>query len=307
MQIYRELNGISKKNKSTSVALGAFDGLHLGHQKVISQVLDGNFEPSVFTFSEDPSKVLSGKTEYLMTEEDKILELEKMGIENIFDISFSSVRDLTPEEFFFDVLLGGCGVGMISCGDDFRFGKKAAGDVTLLKKLCEENGIILKICPPVMLGDAVIHSSAIRLALKNGDAVTAEKMLGRPFGFTLEVIHGNSLGRTIGIPTINQKLPEGFVLPKFGVYAAIVHIDGKKYHGTCNIGVKPTVGSSVPLAETWIADFTGDLYARKLRLDVLDFIRPEKKFSSLGELKAEIERNSVEAERICSEYLNKNK
>ncbi len=303
MQIYRELNGFSKKNKSVAVALGAFDGLHLGHQKVISQVMSEGFEPSVFTFSEDPSKVLSGKTEYLMTEDDKIGFLEEMGIKNVFDISFGAVKDLTAEEFFFDVLLEKCGVGLISCGDDFRFGKKAAGDVTLLKKLCDENGIVLKICPPVMLGSSVIHSSAIRSALKKGDTVTARKMLGRPFGFSLEVIHGNSIGRTIGIPTINQRLPGGFVLPLFGVYAARVHIDGKIYHGTCNIGVKPTVGSNVPLAETWISNYSGDLYGKKLKLDVLDFIRPEKKFYSLAELKAEIERNALEAERICTEYL----
>ena len=303
MQIYTSLDSINKQKKTTAVALGAFDGLHLGHQKVINQVIGLNFEPSVFTFSEDPSKSLSGKTEYLMTQEDKLSTLELMGVENLFDVNFSDVKDLSPEEFFYDVLLDKCAVGMISCGDDFRFGKKAKGDVTLLKELCEKNGIKLKICPPVMLENEVIHSTRIRTALKEGNARLAEKLLGRPFGFTLEVIKGNALGRTIGIPTINQRLPDGFVLPKFGVYAALVHIDGKIFFGTCDIGVKPTVGSDIPLAETWIADFSGDLYGKKLKLDILDFIRPEKKFDSLDDLRDEIKRNAVVSKEICSNYL----
>ncbi|MDO4458653.1 MAG: riboflavin biosynthesis protein RibF [Clostridia bacterium] len=296
MRIFNTLEDV-KLNNNTSVALGAFDGLHLGHRKVIESVIGCGFSPSVFTFSEDPSKSLHGETEYLLTHEDKVSTLEEMGVENLFSVNFDSVKSLSSEEFFHDILMDKLHAKVIACGNDFRFGKFAKGDVKLLEKLCMENDVELKVVDPAMMNGEVISSTLIREALKNGDSLLAGKMLGRAFGFTSEVVTGNKLGRTIGIPTINQPLPEGFVKPKFGVYAVLVHIGGSTYWGVCNIGVKPTVGVYLPLAETWIGDFEGDVYGEKVKLEVFDFIRPERKFDSLEELRDEIKRNAVVARK----------
>lgn len=143
-----------------------------------------------------------------------------------------------------------------------------------------------------------VSATRIRDAVERGEMADAAAMLGRPFGFEFEVVHGNRIGRTIGTPTINQHFPEHFILPRFGVYASCVHIGGRTYCGVTNVGVKPTVGSDRALSETWIPDFSGDLYGKTLRLELLAFIRDEKKFANLDALKAEIRRNEKQARKI---------
>ena len=139
--------------------------------------------------------------------------------------------------------------------------------------------------------------------MKRGDLPLANRLLGRPFGFSLEVIHGNHIGTGLGMPTINQAIPEGFVQPRFGVYASWCRVDGGYHWGVTNIGVKPTVGSDQVLAETWMPQFSGDLYGRRVRLFLLRFIRPERKFGSLGELKEEIDKNAAQAKAIAMAQL----
>lgn len=301
MNIYNDINKISKKQRA--IAIGSFDGIHLGHQAVINATINSGYTPSVFTFSENPKKILTGETKYLSTKEDKENYLKNLEVEDLIEVDFSSISSYSPEEFFYKILLEKCGARLISCGDNFRFGSKASGDTALLAKLCEKENIKLVLCPAVKLADELISSTKIREALGNGDTKKAEKMLGRPFGFTLKVKTGNKIGRTLGTPTINQHLPESFVLPKFGVYASLVEIDGNKHWGVTNIGTKPTVGKYKPLAETWIGEFCGDLYGKKLHLEILEFIRAEQKFSSLEDLKAEIFRNAEKAKKIAENYL----
>ena len=305
MEIYRSLSTAEKVREKTAAALGAFDGLHLGHAKVIGKVLGGEFSPSVFTFSDDPSQELSGKAEYLMTGQDKEHTLEELGIEKLFTVPFHEVKDLEPEDFFFEVLIGKLNVGLISCGYDFRFGRYARGNTDLLEKLCAEAGIKLEITPDVELDGVRISSTAIRELIKDGNILEAERMLGRALFFTIEVTRGNQLGRKMGTPTINQILPAGFVLPKFGVYASVVTVNGKRYPGVCNIGVKPSIkGEYRPSAETWIGGgFNADIYGENIRTELYDFIRPEKKFDSLDELWTEIRKNAAEATEICSDKL----
>ena len=286
-----------------AVALGAFAGLHRGHQVVIREAVNSPWIPSVFTFSQDPSQILEGKTEYLMTQEDKREALEKLGVKNLFQVDFSQLRDMEPEAFFSEILVGRCGAALLSCGENFRFGRGARGDVSLLENLCRERGVLLRVSPPAREGGEVISSTAIRQALKQGELPLANKMLGHPFGFTLPVTTGNQIGRTLGTPTINQILPKGFLLPKFGVYASLVLLEGEYHWGVTNIGTKPTVGKYDPLAETWIGGFQGDLYGKRVRLALLAFLREERKFSSLEELKGEILRNAQTARDIVEAYL----
>ena len=158
----------------------------------------------------------------------------------------------------------------------------------------------LYVVPPVEDGGEKVSSTRIRKAVEAGDIPTANRLLGRPFGFSLEVIHGNHIGTGLGTPTINQAIPEGFVLPRFGVYASWCRVGGQFFYGVTNVGVKPTVGSDKVLAETWMPEFSGDLYGKRVRVFLLEFLRPERKFASLEELKAAITYNGRQAQAVAA-------
>ena len=283
-----------------AAALGSFDGLHLGHRQVIGNTLSApGLRPAVITFQQNPSVSLQKKpVPLLTTNEQKLALLEEMGVEVVYLLSFDRIRDMEPEDFV-EALYRVCRVRALSCGFNFRFGKNGRGDAGLLKELCREKGIELSVTPPVSVAGETVSSTRIRACLEQGDVQQAGQLLGRPFGYDFEVTHGRQLGRTWGTPTINQPFPQGYVLPRFGVYASLVEVEGQKYHGVTNIGVKPTVGSDCALSETWIPEFSGDLYGKKVPVELLDFIRPERKFDSLDQLKNEILENGVLARKIA--------
>lgn len=283
-----------------AAALGSFDGLHLGHRQVIGNTLSApGLRPAVITFQQNPSVSLQKKpVPLLTTNEQKLALLEEMGVEVVYLLSFEQIRDMEPEDFV-EALYRVCRVRALSCGFNFRFGKNGRGDAGLLKELCREKGIELSVTPPVSIAGETVSSTRIRACLEQGDVQQAGQLLGRPFGYDFEVTHGRQLGRTWGTPTINQPFPAGYVLPRFGVYASLVEVEGQKYYGVTNIGVKPTVGSDCALSETWIPEFSGDLYGEKVPVELLDFIRPERKFDSLDQLKNEILENGVLARKIA--------
>ncbi len=287
--------------RKTAVALGAFDGLHIGHRAVIEKVLGGNCVPVVFTFRDNPAETLAGACRYLSTVEERLRVLESWGVKAVVMPDFSDIVGWSAERFL-DMLRSELCAGIISCGEDFSFGKKASGNTALLRKFCGENEMELQITPAVLYRGERVSSTRIRDAIEEGKIAEVTEMLGRPFSFEFEVVHGNHLGRTIGIPTINQPFPDGFILPRFGVYASAVHVDGNVYCGVTNIGVKPTVGSERALSETWLPDFSGDLYGKTLRLELLSFIRDERKFPSLEALRGVIEDNAVTAREIFARY-----
>lgn len=283
-----------------AAALGSFDGLHLGHRQVIGNTLSApGLRPAVITFQQNPSVSLQKKpVPLLTTNEQKLALLKEMGVEVVYLLPFDRIRDMEPEDFV-EALYRVCRVRALSCGFNFRFGKNGRGDAGLLKELCREKGIELSVTPPVSVAGETVSSTRIRACLEQGDVQQAGQMLGRPFGYDFEVTHGRQLGRTWGTPTINQPFPAGYVLPRFGVYASLVEVEGQKYYGVTNIGVKPTVGSDCALSETWISEFSGDLYGKKIPVELLDFIRPERKFDSLDQLKNEILENGVLARKIA--------
>ena len=283
-----------------AAALGSFDGVHLGHRQVIGNTLSvPGLRPAVITFQQNPSVSLQKKpVPLLTTNEQKLALLEEMGVEVVYLLSFEQIRDMEPEDFV-EALYRVCRVRALSCGFNFRFGKNGRGDAGLLKELCREKGISLSVTPPVSVAGETVSSTRIRACLEQGDVQQAGQLLGRPFGYDFEVTHGRQLGRTWGTPTINQPFPAGYVLPRFGVYASLVEVEGQKYYGVTNIGVKPTVGSDCALSETWIPEFSGDLYGKKVPVELLDFIRPERKFDSLDQLKNEILENGVLARKIA--------
>ena len=283
-----------------AAALGSFDGLHLGHRQVIGNTLSApGLRPAVITFQQNPSVSLQKKpVPLLTTNEQKLALLEEMGVEVVYLLPFEQIRDMEPEDFV-EALYRVCRVRALSCGFNFRFVKNGRGDAGLLKELCREKGIELSVTPPVSVAGETVSSTRIRACLEQGDVQQAGQLLGRPFGYDFEVTHGRQLGRTWGTPTINQPFPQGYVLPRFGVYASLVEVEGQKYYGVTNIGVKPTVGSDCALSETWIPEFSGDLYGKKVPVELLDFIRPERKFDSLDQLKNEILENGVLARKIA--------
>lgn len=280
----------------TSIALGAFDGLHLGHRAVLAAALNGgaDYIPTALSFEFPPA---GGPG--VMPLSDRQALLARMGFEKLITLRIEDVRDMPAETFVKDFLFKKCHAGQLACGEDFRFGSGAKGDVELLMTLCAQAGVTLRVAPQVSDAEGKISSTRIRAAVESGDILTANRLLGRPFGFAGEVIHGNHLGTGMGTPTINQAYPKGLAVPKFGVYAAWCRVNGADFFGVTNIGVKPTVGSDRVLAETWMPDFSGDIYGRQVRLFLLDFIRPERKFANLDELKAVIFQNAEQAREIA--------
>ena len=294
MMIYSQIPRL----RQTAVALGCFDGVHLGHQAVIRQAADckgEELDTAVFCFSDIPSP--KHRIGSILTWDDKCRLIESMGIRHLVAPPFATVRDYTPEAFVRDILIGQLGAVFVTCGENYRFGRHAAGDAARLREMCEAAGVRCVIVPPVLYENAMISSTRIRNAVLAGDMPLARRMLGRRFGYRLEVVRGRQLGRQLGAPTINQTFPEGFLLPRFGVYASVAEVGGRQMPSVTNIGVKPTVGSPCPLSETWIPDFEGDLYGQWVRVELDSFMRDECRFDSVEALKAAILRDGEEAKK----------
>lgn len=285
--------------KPSAVALGLFDGVHRGHQMIIGEAVkaaeaDG-INSAVFCFKTDTvtSKGHDGRIEMLMTDKEKAKLIDSLGVDYLYSPDFNDMKSLAPEVFVRDVLKGFLDCRYAVCGTDFTFGKGAAGKAEDLAALGKKYGIEVRVMDQLLYEGGVISSTEIRRLIRSGGISGANEMLGYRYGYVAEVEHGYERGRTWSFPTINQKIPKGLVLPKFGVYCSKVLIDGKWYSGVTNIGVKPTVNvETAPLAETFIIGYEGDLYGRELELRLYEFVRPERKFDSFDELKAEIGRNT---------------
>lgn len=241
-----------------------------------------------------------------MSVEDKKTALSEIGIQHLYMCDFKSVVDVAPRKFVEDILIKTFKAKKLCCGFNYTFGKNGEGNTQMLAEICRENGIELKVLPPVEEKEGVVSSTLIRELIKDGNVRRANELLGSYFGFGGEVVHGQHLGRELGTPTLNQSLHEELVVPKFGVYASCVTLDdGRKFCGVTNIGVKPTVGNFAPLCETWMPDYSEEeLYGKTVDVRLIDFIRGEKKFSSLDELKKAIFDNAKTAEKMFSEINN---
>ena len=285
-----------------SVALGCFDGIHLGHQAVIGcAVADkpNGLTPSVFTFQENPLQVLTGNTvPTLLAPDTRNQIFEEIGVEQVFMPSFREVMNLEAEAFVHTVLKQYCKAEKVYCGFNFHFGKGGKAGSEELKQFGEKYGIEVTVVQAVSLQEGVpISSTQIRHYLQNGQTEMAAKMLGRHFCYQFPVIEGNKMGRTMGFPTINQAMPPNFVKPKRGVYASLVTLEnGTVYYGVTNIGVKPTVGDDYVVAsETWIPYFSGNLYGTSPIIELIHYIREEQKFSNLQVLGEQIHRDKEQA------------
>lgn len=288
------------------VALGTFDGLHLGHKKVLLSDTTEYDEKIALMFTEHPQKTLSGDVpRELITATKRKQLLNQWGYMSRF-IDFSEISNISPEEFIDEILIKKFNATALCCGFNYRFGKCAKGDVNLLKRLCAEREIKLTVCEEVDFEGLPVSSTRIRESIKKGDIRTANEMLGRYFSYDFEVVHGDARGRTLGSPTINQFFSENFAVAEYGVYASFTVINGKKYISVTNIGVRPTIeGGSEKRSETNIVGFSGDLYGQNIEVFLVEKLRGEMVFKSLDELSARISADREKAtEIIKKEFQN---
>lgn len=283
-------------------ALGFFDGVHLGHQALLTACrhLAQRYDchAGVVTFSTHPDGLVSGKTPALLnTIEDRDRLLLAYGMEKFLELPFDQKLMATPWEAFLNQLILQGAAGFV-CGSDFRFGAGGQGTAEKLADFCKSRGLPYAIVPQQELDGIRVSSTYIRKLLEEGKLAVANRFLGHPHSLSGRVVSGRGLGHTIGIPTANILLPAELVTPKLGVYACLAVVDGAQYMAVTNIGCRPTVGGHQVRAESWLLDFEGDLYGKHLRISFHQFLRPEQRFDSLEELKAEIEKNAAETRKI---------
>ncbi len=289
-----------------SVALGNFDGVHRGHTELILKAVEiakeRGIPSAVWTFA-DGTAVLPNKpdTKHITTLSERLSLIASLGVDYAFLESFEKVRSYTPERFVQELLKEKCGAACAVCGFNFRFGVGGSGDCHTLRQLMSPCDCV--IVPPVFARGEQVSSTKIRGYIEKGDMAAAADLLGRGFFIDFKVTHGNEIGRTIGIPTINQNFPEGHIVPKGGIYACRVFIENKSYVGVANVGTRPTVSTDGALnCETHIIGYSGILYDENIKVEFHHRIRDEMKFDNIESLKGQIEKD-----KACAlEYFEKN-
>ena len=294
-------------NQKNIYALGFFDGIHRGHRALMEEcrrLADENrCGAGVVTFRNHPDTLVFGQTPELLNtpkDREKLLK-ERFHMDTVVELPFDRTMMTMPWEDFFQMLLEKYHAAGLVCGHDFRFGNRGEGDPEKLKKACREAGIPCTVIPEQLLDGQIISSTYIRSLIREGKMERAVEFLGHPHILTGTVIQGQHLGRTIGIPTANLALPEGILVPKFGVYACRVEIDGRIYNAVTNVGTRPTVDGTGITVEPWILGYEGDLYGREITLEFYRFLRPERRFPSLGALVEEIRKNARQTEEFFRE------
>ena len=276
MRTFKDMHNLSLDNYA--VAIGTFDGIHQGHRAVINATIKSGLKPAVFTFEFPPSGA-----KRIMTNSVKMRVLQSFGIETVISPDFDSVRNMSPEEFV--GVFAKIGIKHIFCGYNFRFGKGASGDVSVLKALGEKFNIKVTAIEKV----DNCSSSIVRSAIENGELKLANVLMTVPFEYDFDVTHGAHIGSEImNTPTINQLWQDGIVVPKAGVYASKTLVGDEWCKSITNIGITPTVKNNVLRSETHIYDFNGNLYGSSPRVRLFEFIRPERVFESEDALKAQI-------------------
>ena len=286
-------------DRPSAVTLGKFDGIHRGHQKLIRETMkaeEQGLQTVVFTFMRPPRSLVKGDGQpVLLTNREKRAHMEKLGVDLMIEYPFTeAVSRMEPEDFVEQVLVKGLKVKRIVTGPDFCFGYRRRGNITLLEQLSTVFGYELTVIEKERAADGqIISSTLVRQELLAGNVERANELLGYPYTVTGEVVHGNHLGRTFGMPTINQIPAEEKLLPPNGVYTARVEVDGHLYEGVSNVGYKPTIEGNYPRGvETYIFGFDKNVYGRTLDVQLFHYQRKEQKFSSVEELKAQLARDA---------------
>ena len=291
----------------TVLALGNFDGVHLGHRALLdeavrcAEMLSENGEPvfpGVWLFRVPPSDLMrSPKTPHLSALEDKFEAFRASGIRYAFLGEFEALATLSPHDFAVRILKESCRCRHAVCGFNYTFGHKGAGTPAMLRTYFDG---AVSVVEPVLYGDLPVSSTRIRARLAEGNVKEAAALLGRPYTLRTPVLHGKALGRTLSFPTANQKFPENAVIPKSGIYAVeVLTPDNILHYGVANVGLRPTVEHSDEVnCETFIFDFSGDLYGSVIEVRFIERLRDERKMSGIEELRTTIQSDAENARRI---------
>lgn len=291
------------------VALGNFDGIHLGHQKLMKRNVEIakslNLIPSVLLFKENTKKTLTKESLYLTSIDDKIDILSKLGIEDFCILEFDDkFKSLSPLEFIRDILYKKLNTKVVVVGKDYKFGKNASGDVDTLKKYEEGFSYKTEVIDFIYDENEKISSGTIREMIKNSELTKANEYLDRPYKIRGTVTHGYKRGRTLNFPTANLKVNYDYVIPADGVYLTRVTVKGKSYFGLTNIGTNPTFENRERKIETYILDFSDDIYDELVSIEFLEFFRGDFKFNSADELIDQMETDKKMAyQTIKNKYL----
>ncbi len=308
MKIVRDYQFVSEGDKGATVAIGNFDGVHSGHQAVIQIAREAMPEAplGVVTFEPHPREYFAPDAPpfRLMNATARATRLRKLGVDVLYELNFNTqLAELTPEGFAANVISNGLGLRHVVVGEDFCFGKGRTGNVDDLKIFGERMGFGVTVAELITSASGAVSSTAIRTALSEGAPRRAAEMLGHWHRIEGAVIGGEQRGRELGYPTANMSI-DGLHPPKFGVYAVLVDVlDGPhagSYHGASSIGVRPMFGENRANLETFLFDFTGDLYGATVSVALVDFLRPELKFDSLDALITQMDADCAEARAILS-------
>lgn len=290
----------------TSATIGNFDGVHMGHKKIIRSIKETaekkGLSTCVITFHPHPQKVLKNiDVPLLVPISERLNLLEKEGVDYVACYTFTEeISKISAREFITDILVGKLNVKHLIVGPDFSFGKKREGNAELLKDMGKMLHFETEVLEPFLIDNELVSSSAIRELLKNGDIRKAAKFLGYDFYIDGIVIEGEKRGRKIGFPTINLDT-DWDILPKIGVYATRAYIGKNKYDSITNIGYRPTFGENKLLIETHLFDFDSEIYGKRARIEFMERIRNEERFESVDALVAQIKKDVEEVKRVLSD------
>lgn len=290
-----------------AVSLGNFDGVHKGHQKLMKENIKiskaKNLTPSVLLFKENTKNILNGEREYLTSLEDKIEILKNLGIECFCLLEFSDkFKDLSPYEFIEEILYKKLNTKYVIVGDNYRFGKMAKGDIKTLKKYEEDFAYKTKVVDFELDEGKIINSTDIRQMVREGKIEKANKDLGHPFKMQGKVIKGAQRGRLLNFPTANLKPSFKYVTAKSGVYFTRVNIDRNIYYALTDIGTNPTFENKKMKIETYIMDFSKDIYGKNISIEFLEYLRPDYKFNSPEELISQMEKDKKTGRKLIEKY-----
>lgn len=306
MRIIQTYQNVAPSDRGASVAIGNFDGVHLGHRSVIelAEQADATAPTGVLTFEPHPREFFAPDSPpfRLMSRDARRHRLEKLGVDILYELAFDTgMVALTPEEFARDVISDGLGLAHVVVGADFRFGKGRSGGAEELQAFGKQFGFGVTIAPLLEENATTISSTAIRTALSEARPGDAAAMLGHWHRIEGKVIDGEKRGRELGYPTANMSI-DGLHPPAFGVYAVLVDVlDGPhkgSYHGAASLGVRPMFGENRANLETFIFDFKGDLYGSTLSVGLVEFLRPEVKFEGLESLIAQMDADCEKARKV---------
>ncbi len=292
--VWYDYSKIEARN-GTAIALGNFDGLHKGHMKLLSMLMDvsqdNGLHSVVYTFDKHPVNVIKGENALKLIADNEYKQelLASCHLDTLFFDKFEDVRDLSPEEFVRDILVEKLNMKVAVVGLHNHYGKDSQGDVKLLRELGQKYGFLVYMIKPLYLDDILCSSTKIRALIENGDVEKAAELLDRPFKIRNTVVKDKMLGRTLGYPTANMIPAENQLIPRFGVYGTTTYVDGVAYKSITNVGDSPTIGDGAVRIETYIIGFNGDVYNEKLEVEFLFKIRDQRAFQNLDELKAQLE------------------